>query len=91
MLYSHSGTGTKRKRIYDDKISDWAAGRASLVEMQREAFEQRQRQEIAMRKEEFEKKLKLELEILEFQKAEQAAKTALAQLILQRAQEREDE
>lgn len=75
-MYLHSGATTKRKRQYEDKLSDWAAGRASLVNLQKEAFEQKQRLEMAMKKEEFEKKMAIELAILQLQKEEQEARTS---------------
>jgi len=65
------GNATQRKRMYEDKISAWAAGRAELIHLQRQAFVERQQLEIELRKNECEKKLKLELEILKLKKEEQ--------------------
>ncbi len=63
-----SGKETKRQLVYDSKISEWAAGRAELVELQRKAFTDRQTLELQLRKEEHTKKLDLELAILEIKK-----------------------
>lgn len=54
-----------------DKLSAWAAGRAELIQLQRQAFEARQALDLECRREEHEKKLKLELDILELKKEEQ--------------------
>lgn len=57
--------------MYESKISEWAAGRAELINLQREAFAERQKFEMNLRKEEHDKKLKLELDILEIKKQDQ--------------------
>lgn len=65
---------SKRRRIYDDKVGQWVNGRAALVQLQRTAFENRQQQELDFRKEEHEKKMELELEILSLKREEQEEK-----------------
>lgn len=54
----------KRRRLYDDKISHWAAGKAVLIDLQQNAFRQKQEQELRFACESHEKKLELELQIL---------------------------
>ena len=60
-----------RKRFYDDKVTQWATGRADLVELQRVAFQKRQEQEMRLREDEHQKKMKLELDILELRKSKE--------------------